>query len=63
MDIFQPFIRIIQLRSSPLILAIAEQLNIISRTVDTHKNNIFRKLGINNAVELVRYAIQHGIIG
>lgn len=41
---------------------IAQQLQISSRTVETHKNNIFKKLGINNSVELVRYAVQHGII-
>ncbi|MGM9817528.1 MAG: response regulator [Paludibacteraceae bacterium] len=41
---------------------IADTLNISARTVDTHKTNIFRKLGINNSVELVRYAIRHHII-
>ena len=34
---------------------IADQLNISQRTVETHKNNLFKKLGINNTVELVRY--------
>jgi DNA-binding CsgD family transcriptional regulator len=34
---------------------IAEKLNISQRTVEVHKNNIFKKLGINNTVELVRY--------
>lgn len=41
---------------------IARELNIGMRTVETHKNNIFRKLGINNTVELVLYAIREGII-
>jgi len=41
---------------------IANRLNISSRTVDTHKNNIFKKLGINNTLEMVQYAIEHGII-
>jgi len=41
---------------------IADRLIISTRTVDTHKNNIFRKLGINNTVELVRYAMKAGII-
>ncbi|MDR1723958.1 MAG: response regulator transcription factor [Tannerella sp.] len=41
---------------------IADRLMISVRTVDTHKNNIFRKLGINNTVELVRYAMKTGII-
>ena len=34
---------------------IAAQLGISQRTVETHKNNLFRKLGINNTVELMRY--------
>ncbi len=34
---------------------IAYELNISQRTVETHKNNIFKKLGINNTIELVRY--------
>ena len=34
---------------------IAEKLNISQRAVEVHKNNIFKKLGINNTVELVRY--------
>ena len=34
---------------------IAAQLGISQRTVETHTNNLFRKLGINNTVELMRY--------
>lgn len=41
---------------------IADCLNISERTVETHKNNIFRKLGISSSVELVIYAIRNGII-
>lgn len=41
---------------------IAERLFISPRTIETHKNAIFRKLGIHSSVELVRYAINHGII-
>lgn len=32
---------------------IADRLNISQRTVETHKNNIFRKLEINSTAELV----------
>jgi len=41
---------------------IADKLHINVATVNTHKNNIFKKLGINNSVELVRYALKAGII-
>lgn len=41
---------------------IADKLFISPRTIEAHKNSIFRKLGIHNSVELVRYAINHGII-
>jgi DNA-binding NarL/FixJ family response regulator len=41
--------------------AIAEQLGIAVGTVDVHRRNIMRKLGLHNAVELTRYAIRHGL--
>jgi len=41
---------------------IADRLGISARTVDWHKSNIFRKLGINNSLEMVRYAVKNGII-
>lgn len=41
---------------------IAAQLNISQRTVDSHKNNIFKKMGIKNSMEMVQYALKHGII-
>jgi len=41
---------------------IANQLNISPRTVESHKNNIFHKLGINNTVEMLQYAMNNGII-
>ncbi|MBQ9174562.1 MAG: response regulator transcription factor [Bacteroidales bacterium] len=41
---------------------IAERMYINVATVNTHKNNIFKKLGINNSVELVIYAMKNGII-
>jgi DNA-binding NarL/FixJ family response regulator len=41
---------------------VADKLNISSNTVESHKKNIFEKLEINSIVELVKYAIKHGII-
>ena len=41
---------------------IADRLCVSPRTVDNHKNNIFRKLGINSTVEMVQYALKNGII-
>jgi DNA-binding NarL/FixJ family response regulator len=41
---------------------IADRLNISLRTVDWHKSNIFRKLGINSTLEMVQFAIKNGIV-
>jgi DNA-binding NarL/FixJ family response regulator len=41
---------------------IAHQLSLSPRTVETHKKHIQEKLGINTTAELVRYALQEGII-
>lgn len=40
---------------------IANQLGISTRTVETHKVHIYRKLGINNNIELLRYAQANGL--
>jgi len=41
---------------------IAEILSISSRTVETHRNSIMRKLGIHSQTELVKYAIKRGLV-
>jgi two-component system, NarL family, response regulator NreC len=41
---------------------IAEKLVISPKTVDRHRENIMRKLNMHNRVELVRYAIERGLI-
>jgi two-component system response regulator NreC len=41
---------------------IAEQLVISVKTVDRHRENIMRKLNLHNRVELVKYAIEKGLI-
>jgi two-component system NarL family response regulator len=40
----------------------AKQLYISPNTVDVHRRNLMRKLGLRNAVELTRYAIRTGLI-
>lgn len=41
---------------------IAETLNISPLTVETHRKNIFRKTGTNNALSLVKWAYEHKIL-
>jgi DNA-binding NarL/FixJ family response regulator len=41
---------------------IAEKLDISKRTVEVHKAKIFKKLGIHNTAELIRYAVKHNLI-
>ena len=53
---------IILCRNGLLSKEIAARLNISPRTVDNHKANIFKKLGINNTLEMVQYATKNGII-
>lgn len=40
----------------------AETLCISPRTVEHHKEKIFRKSGCNSALELMKYAMQHGLV-
>ncbi len=40
---------------------IAASVGISIRTVETHRNNVMRKLGLHSTVDLVRYAIQNQI--
>jgi len=41
---------------------IADRLCISPRTVETHRANVMRKLGLENQTDLIRYAIRRGII-
>jgi two-component system, NarL family, nitrate/nitrite response regulator NarL len=42
--------------------AIAEQLYISERTVETHRKNIFRKTNASSVLGLIKYAYQHKLI-
>jgi DNA-binding NarL/FixJ family response regulator len=50
-----------QLANGKLQKEIAATLFISPRTVETHKKNIQEKLGINNTVDLVKFAIREGL--
>lgn len=41
---------------------VASVLNISVRTVETHRKNIKRKLGISSTAGLTRYALEHGVL-
>lgn len=41
---------------------IAERLSISPRTVETHRANMMRKLGLRTSTDLIRYAMQRGIL-
>lgn len=41
---------------------VANQLDISVRTVETHRKNIKKKLGISSTAGLTRYALEHGVL-
>jgi DNA-binding NarL/FixJ family response regulator len=41
---------------------IAEMLHLSAKTVESHRANVLRKLGMRDRVELVRYAIRRGLV-
>lgn len=42
---------------------IAEKLNISPRTVESHRAEIMDKMGFENRADLVRFSLDHGLIG
>jgi len=42
---------------------VGKRLHISEQTVKTHLNNVFRKLGIQDRIELVLYSVRSGMIG
>lgn len=43
-------------------VAISKELSISPRTVETHRANMLKKLGVNSQTELVKFAIKKGLI-
>ncbi len=41
---------------------VGDKLSVSHRTIETHRNNILRKLGFNNTAELIKYAVKQGIV-
>ena len=41
---------------------VGEKLNLSYRTIETHRNNILRKLGFNSTAELIKYAVKQGVV-
>jgi DNA-binding NarL/FixJ family response regulator len=43
-------------------IEIARALSLSSRTIETHRAHVMRKLGLNSSVDLARYALEHGLL-
>lgn len=41
---------------------IADKLGISTRTVESHKNNLLKKMDVSTVIEMVRYGIREGLI-
>ena len=53
---------LLQLASGKSNKDVAGTLDISVRTVETHRKNIKRKLGISSTAGLTRYAMEHGVL-
>ena len=41
---------------------IAEKVSLSVNTVDTHRKNLLAKLGLRNTAQLIRYAVEKGLV-
>jgi len=41
---------------------VARELSLSIKTVSTHKTHIMEKMGLANAAELIRYALEHRLL-
>jgi len=41
---------------------VAERLNMAKATVTTYRNRLLKKMGLKNDVEIIHYAVRHGIL-
>ncbi|MFC3811280.1 response regulator [Lacihabitans lacunae] len=44
-------------------IEIGERLYISSTTVETHRRNLMKKLGVNSAIGLMRWGLRNGVVG
>jgi DNA-binding NarL/FixJ family response regulator len=41
---------------------IAEKLFVSVNTIETHRKNLLKKLGVKNSIGLIKFAIRHGLV-
>lgn len=50
------------LATGKAVTKIAAELSLSAKTISTYRTRILEKLDLKNTVEIVRYAIQHGLV-
>ena len=43
-------------------IEIGEHLHISSTTVETHRRNLMKKVGVSTAIGLMRWGLRHGLV-
>ncbi len=56
------FILFQQLARGRAVKQLADDFNLSLKTVYNHQTSIYRKLGVDNAAQLMQYALQHGLL-